>query len=123
MACANAVRGALRKFDDVDSVEVSLNKGLATVKLKPGNKIQPQQFWQAIHDNGFTPKNTHVVVRGDIVIAGGKPQLKVSGPDQVYDLVSTTNALTARSSVVVEGAFTPAKDLKSPVPLHVQEVR
>src|SRR5690348_1075068 len=115
MACANAVRGALRKFDDVDSVEVSLNKGLATVKLKPGNKIQPQQFWQAIHDNGFTPKNTHVVVRGDIVIAGGKPQLKVSGPDQVYDLVSTTNALTARSSVVVEGAFTPAKDLKSPV--------
>ena len=123
MACANAVRGALQKFDDVDSVEVSLNKGLATVKLKPGNKIQPQQFWLAIHSNGFTPKNTHVVVRGDIVIAGGKPQLKVSGLDQVYDLVSTTNALTARSSVVVEGTFTPPKDLKTPVPLQVQEIR
>ena len=123
MTCANAVRGALRKFDDVDSAEVSLNKGLATVKLKPGNKIQPQQFWQVIHNNGFTPKNTHVVVRGDIVTTAGKPQLRISGTDQVYDLVSTTNALTARSSVVVEGTLTPAKDLKIPVPLQVQEVR
>ena len=43
MTCAYAVRVALKKFSGVDSVEVSLNKGLATVKLKPGNSIRPSQ--------------------------------------------------------------------------------
>jgi len=84
MTCAYAVRVALKKFPGVESVDVNLNQGLATVKLKPGNTIQPQQFWQAIHKNGFTPKDTHVVVRGEILPTAGKPQLKVSGTDQVY---------------------------------------
>ena len=75
MTCAYAVRVALMKFPGVESAEVSLNKGLATVKLKPGNGIRPSQFWEAIRKNGNTPKVTHVVVRGEIT--GGGTQLKV----------------------------------------------
>jgi len=41
MTCAYAVRVALMKFPGVESADVSLNKGLATVKLKPGNTIRP----------------------------------------------------------------------------------
>jgi copper chaperone CopZ len=48
MTCAFAVRGALKKFAGVESVEVSLNKGLAAVKLKPGNSVTPDQFWDAV---------------------------------------------------------------------------
>jgi len=70
MTCAYAVRGALKKFSGVESVEVSLNKGLATVKLKPGNSVQPQEFWEAVRKNGFTPKETRVVVRGEVINAG-----------------------------------------------------
>ena len=36
MTCAHVVDVALKKVAGVESVEVSLNKGLATVKLKPG---------------------------------------------------------------------------------------
>ena len=36
MTCAHLVDVALKKVAGVESVEVSLNKGLATVKLKPG---------------------------------------------------------------------------------------
>ncbi|MDQ6760621.1 MAG: heavy-metal-associated domain-containing protein, partial [Acidobacteriota bacterium] len=53
-ACAYAVRVALKKFSGVESVDVSLNKGLATVKLKPGNSVEPQQFWDAVRKDGFT---------------------------------------------------------------------
>ena len=78
MTCAFAVRGALKKFSGVESVDVSLNKGLATVKLKPANPVTPEQLWDAVKKNGFTPKDTRVVVRGEIVSKGGKSQLKVN---------------------------------------------
>ena len=123
MTCAYAVRGALKKFQGVDSVDVSLNKGLATVKLAPGNTIEPQQFWQAIRKNGFTPKDTRVVVRGEIVTTGGKPQLKVSGTNQIYDLVVAPSTLEGGKPVTVEGTLSPPKDLKSPVPLQVHDIR
>src|SRR5437016_856431 len=131
MTCAYAVRVALKKFPGVESVDVSLNQGLATVKLKPGNTIQPQQFWQAIHKNGFTPKDTHVVVRGEIFQTAGKPQLKVSGTDQVYALALDPKAPKAfeevkrelGKAVMVDGEITPPKDLAGPVPLLVREVR
>src|SRR5215471_21138517 len=66
MTCAYAVRVALMKFPGVESADISLNKGLATVKLKPGNSIRPSQFWEAIRKNGNTPKATHVIVRGEV---------------------------------------------------------
>ena len=40
MTCAHVVDVALRKVAGVESVEVSLNKGLATVKLKPGIRFR-----------------------------------------------------------------------------------
>ncbi len=44
-------------------MEVSLNKGLASVKLKPGNTLTMQQFWQAVKRNGFTPKESSGVLQ------------------------------------------------------------
>ncbi|HZO52963.1 MAG TPA: hypothetical protein VFB63_09610, partial [Bryobacteraceae bacterium] len=63
----------------MESVDVSLNRGLATVKLKPGNTVKPQDLWETVRKNGFTPKETSVVVRGDV--EGRK--LKVTGTNQV----------------------------------------
>jgi copper chaperone CopZ len=127
MTCAYAVRGALKKFSGVESVDVSLNKGLATVKLKPGNSIRPQEFWETVRKNGFTPKVTLVVLRGEI-IDGGQPKLKVSGTDVVLDLKADAKLLDqARlkigKTVKVEGALTPAKDFKAQVPLEVKEIQ
>ena len=66
MTCAYAVRVALMKFPGVESADVSLNKGLATLKLKPGNNIRPSEFWEAIRKNGNTAKATQVTVRGEV---------------------------------------------------------
>src|SRR5581483_1757764 len=79
MTCAHVVDVALKKLPGVESVQVSLNKGLATVKLKPGNTVAVPQFWQLLHEKGYTPKATVVSVRGEIAAVQGHVQLKVTG--------------------------------------------
>ncbi len=79
MTCAHVVDVALRKVAGVDSVEVSLNKGRAMVKLKPGNTVSVPQLWELIHKNGYTPKTTAVSVRGDLASVDERLQLKITG--------------------------------------------
>jgi copper chaperone CopZ len=127
MTCAYAVRVALKKFPGVESVDVSLNKGLATVKLKPGNTVRPQEFWEAVRRNGFTPKETRVLVRGEVTNSASL-QLKVTGSNQLLDLKADSTLLEeARRQigkiVTVEGALTPGKDLKPQIPLDVRSIR
>jgi copper chaperone CopZ len=126
MTCAYAVRVALMKFQGVDSAEVSLNKGLATVKLKPRNSIRPSEFWEAIRKNGNTPKITSVIVRGE-VLSGGT-QLKVSGSNEVFALkaapaLAEQLTVAVGKTVTLDGSLTPGKDIKPAVPLEVQAVR
>ena len=75
MTCAHVVDVAFKKVAGVDSVEVSLNKGLATIKLKPGNTVSVPQLWQLLHDKGYTPKTTTVSARGDLTISGPVPEI------------------------------------------------
>jgi copper chaperone CopZ len=131
MTCAHVVHVALKKMPGVESVDVSLNKGLATVRLRAGNTLSVQQFWQTIHQNGYTPKNTAVSLRGELVNAKGQMKLKITGTNEVLDLVAdSSNAAaykTAESklgqTVTIEGVMVPMKNLKTPVPLEVRRVQ
>ncbi len=125
MTCAFAVRGALKKFEGVESVDVSLNKGLATVKLKPGNTLRPEQLWDAVRKNGFTPKETRVLVRGEVVSSA---QFKVNGTNQIFELKGDLKTIgEARRQVgkpaIVEASLTPGKDVKQPVALEIRGIR
>jgi len=131
MTCAHVVHVALKKVSGVDSVDVSLNKGLATVKLKPGNAVSVQQLWQLIHQQGYTPKSTTVSARGDLENSPHGLQLKVSGTNQIIALAPDAKNGTAYAdatkkvghTVIVQGTMTPAKDLQAPVPLQVTETK
>jgi len=124
------VHVALKKVAGVESVDVSLNKGLATVKLKPGNTARVPQFWQLIHQNGYTPKTTTISVRGDPTEVQGRLQLKVSGSNELLALVfdSKHGALDSEvrqkmgQTVTFQGVMMPAKDLKAAVPLQVTQI-
>jgi copper chaperone CopZ len=131
MTCAHVVNVALKKVTGVESVEVSLNKGLATVKLKPGNTVSVPQLWELIHKNGYTPKTTAVSVRGELASVNGFLQLKVSGTKDTLPLAADAKNAAAfgdaskkiGQTVVVQGVLVPAKDLKASVPLQVVEVK
>jgi copper chaperone CopZ len=131
MTCAHVVDVALKRVSGVESVDVSLNKGLATVKLKPGNALSVPQFWELIHKNGYTPKSTAVSVRGDLANVNGQLRLNVSGTKEVMTLAANPKNPTAYSeaskklgqTVIVQGVMEPGKDLKAPVPLQVGQVQ
>jgi copper chaperone CopZ len=130
MTCAHVVNVALRKVAGVDAVDVSLNKGLATVKLKEGNKVTMPQLWQLIHEKGYTPKATTVTVRG-LIKAGEPLQLKVPETNETLTLIpdpqnTAAYAEATRKSgqtALIQGVMTPGKDLKASVPLQVRQVK
>ena len=45
-------------------MEVSLEKGLAKVAMKPDNKVTLTQLQNVVKKNGFAPKSAHVKLNG-----------------------------------------------------------
>jgi len=113
------VRVSLKSVSGVDSVDVSLAKGLAAVKMKPGNTATLKQLQSAISKNGFTMKDSNATVAGTIVVANGKSQLQISGSNELLTLVpesQTSGDATSLSgkSVLVEGVIPEAAKGKMP---------
>jgi hypothetical protein len=113
------VRVSLKSVSGVDAVDVSLEKGRADVKMKPGNTATFKQLQEAITKNGFTLKPSNVRVAGKIVLVNGKPQLRVSGSNDLVSLIpdnpqtANVNAM-ADKLVLVEGILNEAAKGKFP---------
>ena len=82
----------------VASVEVSLEKGLANVKMKPGNTATLKQLQEAITKNGFTMKQSHIVAAGKLIQEGGATKFQVSGSNDVLNLTPETPNVAPPSS-------------------------
>jgi copper chaperone CopZ len=104
------VRVSLKSVSGVDSVDVSLQKGLAVVKMKPGNVTTLKQLNEAITKNGFTMKESTATVIGSVASTDDKETLRVSGSNDVLQLVPQSGATPNVTSlvgktVVVEGTI------------------
>ena len=101
------MRVSLMSVNGIASVEVSLDKGLATVKLKPGNTVTLKQLHDAIAKNGFTMKQSHIVAAGKVVQENGARKFQVSGSNEAWTLLPEAGAAAAPSSnaatLVVDG--------------------
>ena len=103
----------------VASVEVSLDKGLATVKLKPGNAVTLKQLREAITKNGFTMKESKLVAAGKVIQAAGGLKLQISGSNEVLALVADSGSASAPnpsnpSTSIVEGSIPESAKGKIP---------
>ena len=121
------MRVSLKSVPGVDSVDVSLEKGLAAVKMKPGNATTLKQLQNAITKNGFTMKQSKATVAGTILVANGKTQLKVSGSNDVLQLVPESQSVPNASSVqgkavTVTGTIPEAAKGKSPDSLRYRSI-
>ncbi len=104
------MRVSLTSVSGVDSVDVSLAKGLAAVKMKLSNTTTLKQLQTAITKNGFTMKQSAATVVGTAVVDSGRAQLKVSGSNEMLDLIPQGQATPIASSlngksVLVEGVI------------------
>jgi Heavy-metal-associated domain len=121
------VRVSLKAVPGVDSVDVSLEKGLATVKMKPGNMTTLQQLNEAIAKNGFTMKDSTAILAGTVVTTNGKTAIQVSGSNDVLNLVpESSSAVDAASvtgkSILVEGMIPEASTGKVPDVIHYRSI-
>ena len=99
---------SLKAVSGVDSVQVSLEKGLAVVKMKPGNTATLKQLNDAVTKNGFTMKDSTVIIAGAVTMTGGTAMLRVSGSNDLLQLVpqsGSTPKLVVGKAVVIEGTI------------------
>ena len=121
------MRVSLKSVSGVDSVDVSLDKGLAVVKMKPGNTATLKQLKEAIAKNGFTMKDSTATIAGTVVATDGKPTLRVSGSNDLLQLLpQSTSAPNAGSmvgkTVAVEGTIPEAGKGKAPDSIRYQSM-
>lgn len=117
---------SLKKIPGVESAQASLNKGMATIQLKPGNSVSLEQILERVRNNGFTPKEAKVTALGEVLYIGEKLQLKIAG--QNYEIESpagTSEELKKRTgeTLLVEGVIPPSKDKKPPLRIHLKSFR
>jgi len=118
---------SLKSVSGVDSVDVSLAKGLAAVRMKPGNTATLKQLQTAITKNGFTMKQSAVTAVGNVVVDSGRAQLKVSGSNEMLDLIpegQVTPIATSLNgkSVLVDGVV-PETAKGKPFAFHYRSIR
>ena len=122
------MRVSLKSVSGVDAVDVSLEKGRASVKMKPGNTATFKQLQEAITKNGFTMKPSTLSVAGKIVLVNGQPQLRVSGSNDLVSLIPD-NPQTASASaladkpVLVEGTLDEAAKGKAPDTIRYRSIK
>ncbi|HEY1938216.1 MAG TPA: heavy metal-associated domain-containing protein [Candidatus Angelobacter sp.] len=80
------MRVSLKAVPGVDNVNVSLEKGLATVTLKPGNTTTLKQLQEAVAKNGFTMKQSQATLIGKVQETAGKLQIQIAGSNDVLQL-------------------------------------
>jgi len=126
--CAHAVRVSLKSVSGVDSVDVSLEKGLASVKMKPGNTATLKQLSEAITKNGFTMKQSAATTAGKVIVTNGKTMLQVSGSNEMLELIPDASAVSVAApldgrSVLVEGAIPEAGKGRSPNSIRYRSIK
>ena len=60
--CAHGVKVAVQKVDGVESVQLSLERAEADIRLKPENRVSLDQFRRIVKGNGFEPREAKVSV-------------------------------------------------------------
>ena len=122
------MRVSLKSVSGVDSVDVSLAKGLAAVKMKPGNTATLKQLQNAIAKNGFAMKDSSATIVGTIVVANGKTQLQVSGSNELLTLIPESQASGDATSlngksVVAEGTIPEVAKGKMPDSIRYRSIK
>jgi copper chaperone CopZ len=116
------VRVSVKAISGVESVDVSLEKGLAAVKMKPGNTATLKQFQAAITKNGFAMKDSRITIAGKLLRGSGGSQLQVSGSNEILALQGNVPESLIGKTVVVTGTIPEAPKRKAPDTVRVESI-
>jgi copper chaperone CopZ len=77
--CAHGVRVGVQKVAGVESVELSLDRAQADIRLRPDNRVSIDQFRRIVRANGFEDGQATVTATGTVREVGGKLAFDVTG--------------------------------------------
>ena len=90
--CAHGVKVAVQKVDGVESVELSLERAEADIRLKPENRVSLDHFRRIVKGNGFEPREAKINASGAVRNAGGKLTFEVPGTSAPLVIATDGNA-------------------------------
>jgi len=90
---------ALKKVDGVESVDVSLEKATADIRMKAGNTITLAQLRRIVRQSGYPTKDAQVEARGALVERNGKPALDLQNGSFLELAVRPSGLTTAVADV------------------------
>lgn len=111
-SCADSLGKAFEKMRGVQRVDVSMEKGTATLELAEQNRVTIEQVWDTVKRIGFTPRDTKVLVRGN-----------VSGDSLTISVIDKTIAIEGRApqgGVSLKGTVTPPTDPRTKITLRIE---
>ena len=110
--CAHAVRVAIRKLPGVESVDVSLERAMTDVRLKPNNTVTLSQLRRVIKSGGFNAKEATVTAVGTLIEQGGKPAVNVSIINTVWLVVPDSARRSAYEEAVKRVESRPSQEIE-----------
>lgn len=128
------MRVAIRKLEGVESVEVSLDRGVADIRLRAGNRMTLPQLRQVVKRNGFNARDAAVTVVGELIREAAGPTLSVVGIGAVltiaedsarpeaYRRIRDQLATLTRPRVTLDGIVTEPRTKGGPDRLVVQSI-
>jgi copper chaperone CopZ len=104
--CAHGLTVAMKKLQGVETVDISLNKSAAELRLRTGNTVTVEQLRTIIKHNGFTPKEAIVTTIATPARKAGALTLEVNGQPTVLAVAagSAPDAVKALTRAAAGGA-------------------
>ncbi|MCI0351973.1 MAG: heavy-metal-associated domain-containing protein [Acidobacteriales bacterium] len=120
------MRVALKGIKGVETVDVSLNKGLATISFTEGNTVTMKQLRDAIGKNGFTTKSSNVLASGQLLERTGALGFQVSKSSEEWTLLADGNTAANKSlvgkGVTLEGTVPELPTDNSPIQVRPKSI-
>ena len=106
------MRVALEKVDAIETVSVTLKRGVAHITLKKGNTLTMADLRRIIKEAGYASRQATVTVVGTAQGAGSRFTLTVTGSREVFDL----EAEPGRSLAEVERRIDRTVEMTGTIP-------
>ena len=112
---------AIKKLDGVESIDVSLEKASADIKLKPDNKLTLAQIRRTIRSNGYPTKDAQIDAKGKFVERDGKPVFDLLN-GSMLDLMEKPKDAPA-AAVEITGVSTPGPGARDAERLSITAIK
>lgn len=106
----------MKKVHGVQKVDVSLNKGNATIEFKPESTAHYDDVRSGIEKNGFVIRDAQITARGKLQKTNGVLQFVISGSGETFNVLPLNNNAELGGSLEARAGQDVVLDATVPAP-------